>query len=147
MLQQIWYEEAWKSPHTVKYKGDSEFVIYKGVKLEKTNDGLKLLDVRFNDFYTKLPKKDKKLLKIHGFIKGCDHIMYRRDGIRCTKYKLKLEALYTDLKYYEKNINRRNKRAFIKKIGIVKKHIRENLDLFVFYSTRRDQFKVKYQLK
>lgn len=148
-MQDIWFEEA-KRYGAVYYKEPGvEFIIYKGIKLEKTNDGLRMLDVRFNDFYGRVPKRDKKFLKKHGFIKGCDIMMYNRDLIRSSKYKKDIEDFYTELDKNRKLVSIRSTRVSIKKkarkaIGILERNIRESIDLYLLYSSRANQFKIKY---
>lgn len=152
-MQQKWYDEGMHHPDVVTFSDDKvEFILYKGVKLERTNDGHRLLDVRFNDFYSKLPRRDKKLLKIHGFVKGCDLMMYRRDLIRAQKYKMKIEHLYTKLDVYRKTLSKKRLRSDVRKRSLKMKsiyehRIRNTIDLYLLYNSRIKQIEIKYNVK
>lgn len=151
-MQRYWYEKARRHGAVTYRDKDVEFIIYKGIKLEKTNDGLRMLDVRFNDFYTRVSKRDKRVLKKHGFIKGCDILMYNRDLMRSSMYKREIEDLYTQLDRHRKLVGTRSTKVAIKKrsrkaIGILERNIRDTIDLFLLYSSRANQFEIKYNGK
>ena len=143
-----WYKECVDNKSLRSFRDkDSEFYIYKGFKLERVLDIIILKDVRYNDFYNKVFKKDKKILKKHGFIKGCDLIMYERDSLRVNRHKGLLESLYIERKKVEKNYkNPRKRKSSEKRLRSIGPAIQENIDFMFFYDARRIQTKEKYKL-
>lgn len=144
------------SPHVNILRDGEEvrFVIYKGIKLIKTNDGLRLLDVRYNDYYTRVSKYDKRLLRKYGFVEGCDRIMHRRDVMRSTYYNNLLAQMYSTKYGYKKELGgldikstdpkeREEVRMLKKKLGVLTRKIQEVMDTHLFYEARRLQFENK----
>ena len=144
-----WFKECVDNKRINLYKDkESEFFIYKGFKLDNTNDGIILLDVRFNDFYDPVGKRDFNKLKKLGFVKGCDLIMHQRDIKRVKRYKITLESLYTERKVLEDKAQYPRSRALaVKKLRKLKSDLQDNIDLLFFYDARREQMKIKYKLK
>lgn len=147
-MQEKWFNECLSNNDVKVFNdGEFEFVIYKGVKLVKTNDGFRLLDVRFNDFYSRLAKPYKRILRKHGFVKGCDIMMYERDLMRCRKYERYLEELYTYKKRLLKKLDEVTyKRPIRKKLGVMERKASDAIDDLFFYNSRKEQFEVKYKL-
>lgn len=148
-MQEKWFKECRDNDKIPIYReGNKEYVIYKGFKLEHLNGRYKLLDVRFFDFYSRVSKRDKKILKRKGFVKGCDTIMYFRDIFRTDKYERDLEFRYEEKYRLEEILPRskgERKRIITKKLGVLKRKIHESIDLLFFYNVRKEQFKIKYK--
>lgn len=147
-MQGRWFKECEDSKEvTIFTEGGNRYVIYKGIKLERTNDGHRLLDVRYFDFYSRVSKRDKKVLKSLGFVKGCDTLMYQRDLMRVDKYEQDMKDFYKRKARLSKSLPKsKNKRLVRKKLNILDRKIHEVLDLVFFYKSRKEQFEIKYKL-
>ena len=139
-----WYEESVGTLKVFTVLGKT-FILHKGFKLTQTDEGkYHIEDVRKNDFYSEVTKKDFTVIKEYGFIKGVALLMYRRDKRRCAYYKGKIEKLYTDRAHYKKILNT-NKVFYSKKIRNANDNIHNCLDLMFLYESRVKQY--DYQIK
>lgn len=146
MNLKLCYDEAVRSGIHIYSDKDCEFLIYKGFKISKFESSYEIHDVRINDFYEDVSKKDLEMFDVHGFLKGADIICYERNKVRYVKYIKKLEKIYekrTDFrckydenpKFYEKGLNNCEE-------GILK-----YTDLLFFYKAKILQHEFIYKIK
>lgn len=143
-----WLHEYMTSGAGIKHRSrEGVFIIYKGFKIVQSDEGVHILDVRRNDFYNPVSKKNLSILKKYGFIKGCDMIMYHRDRRRVYRYRDLLEKKYRerdDLRSRRKEMT--NKRFNVKAQSL-ERLMRGYVDKVFFYETRKNQLEIKYNLK
>ncbi len=141
-----WYEEYIRSRIRGAFiEVDREFIIYKGFKITKAGDDYKIQDVRRSDLYDPVLPKDEKLFKEHGFIKGADLIMCRKDERRSRYHKKKIESFYKQRKKFEEELPETDRLKFVeKKIRNINRNIHEHANEMFFYNSRVEQVKLKY---
>jgi len=131
-----WFIEA-KSHEGVRVftDNDCEFIIYKGFKIYCNSEIYTIKDARLSDFYTEVKEGDHQQLVELGFIEGADAISFKRSEDRVKYFNKKLENLYNQRKYYEKNL-KKDKRLFTKKINTCNQKIEEAVDKLIFYKSK-----------
>ena len=148
MDEKIWFEEAVKYGLTIYTVRDTDinYIVYKGFKITKTEGRYFIQDIRLNDFYTNVDKKQIITLKENGFIKGADIISYERNKRRIAKYISLLEKLYENKEEYVKKYNN-NASFYEKKLNNCREGILKYSDLLFFYKAKILQHEIKYNLK
>ncbi len=147
MLEKWWSECAGYEDIPLYKDSHSEYYIYKGFKLTRSEGILEILDVRRSDFYDPVTKGNLRTLKAYGFIKGCDIIIYRRDLKRIKSYTRILARMYTERDGLEKQLRTGNRITLEKNLRGLTQRIRGAIDLLFFYDSRSKQIKSKYNLK
>lgn len=138
-----WFEEA-KQQCPLFETLNENFIIYKGFKIFKPFDGkVQIVDARYGNMYTNVSKTSLSYFEKFGFIKGADIISHKRDVKRVETYKSKTAKLYDKRRRFKKELPK-NKRLNEKRIRNINKKIATNVDLIFYYSTRIEQFKIKY---
>lgn len=121
--------------------GDCSFVIYKGFKVTKFDNGsYKLEDTRRSDFYSDLLPQDVEAIIDLGYIKGIDYIYYKNNLRRLKDSERRIENLYNK-KIELKNNTKIDKQAYDKNLAIYNKNINENIDLMFLCKSRVGQYK------
>ena len=153
-----WFEEACKKlkVHDIPHEA---FVIYKGIRVSRRTHILSdepiisdsdvqysIVDVNRNDGYPPLTSEDEFVIKLHGFIEGCDIIGYNRDLKNIQKLKNKAELLYEKRRKFENELPV-NKRLNLKRIRNINVNVRILLDQMFLHNIRVEQFKIKYNKK
>jgi ribosomal protein S8 len=131
---------------TLRLANGYEYIIYKGFKITKDEEGFNIIDTRFHDFYSKVKKSDLDLLESQGFIKGCDIIMYNRDIRRANRHRHILEELTLEKESIVKSKGKVSTRKYRMGMDRVSKEIRHHLDKLFLYNTRKKQIEIKYNL-
>ena len=128
----------------VHYHKNNEFVFYKGFKITRASQTYKIEDTRFNDFYSEVKLRDKKILTEHGFIKGCDILNYNRD-------KRRLRYYINQIKRLKQSIKKRKRRLHLNR-EFNEKRIRNHTDSIKEYENLKGlceiriyNFKNKYK--
>lgn len=143
-----WFEEYMTSGRGKLYRGDGfEFIIYKGFKIIKDEDGMRIVDVRKNDFYTDVQPKDFRVLHCYGFVKGADMVMYYRDSKRVAYFRDRLETRYREREALRAQKDTLDPRKYKLKLTTLDTSLRDYLDKLFFYETRKKQVEIKYKLE
>lgn len=132
----VWFNEVSRVHHS----SDSSFVIFKGFKITKFDEGgYSIQNVMKSDMYPDATQKEISVFIEHGFVKGATLLQNERDKKRVIKYTKKLESLYTRRAKVKKESPSKKRD---KKIRLINNSIKNNLDLVFFYKTRVNQFNI-----
>ena len=140
-----WFDEA-KVIKVFTFRSH-EFVIRNGFKITHylDDDSYTILNIRQSDFYCNVTQPDMDIFMEHGFIKGADIAVYKRNVVRVDKYLRLIEELYTKKAKYKKSLNK-NKAFYTKRIRNCDKNIHEYHDMMQFYQSKVEQFENRKQL-
>lgn len=139
----VWYNEAVKVTREFKILG-MNFIIYKGFKISKKNDGEYILqDVRYEEEYTDVSLEEFALMQKKGFIKAVDEINHSLNLQRIKEYTKKIEFLYAKRKKAKLEMQK-DVRLNKKRIKLANKNIDILVDQMFLFESRIEQFNIKY---
>lgn len=141
MISLLWKGAVEREEPYAYDTGTVYMLFYKGFKLEREGNVVRMYDIRHGDLYKRVSKYDKELLYEYGLVPAADMLQLKRDTARCAVIDRDLDEVFTQRDQYERNPPKDVKR----KVSGCNTRIRALADKYFFYRSRMVQLEKKLE--